>query len=196
MTTFTIAAFLLFITPGPGVLSAAGVGAAYGRSAGFRYILGLFLGNNIVALAAVSGLAAILFTIPLIRIILLLASIMYLGFLAFRIAFAGSTIAFITNKKQPGVLTGITLQFINPKAYAVNTTLFGGFAFSGVSLTNEILLKFLILNLIWIPVHFLWIYAGLALRKLDLSPLIQRSINYFMAASMLVVLALASSSML
>ena len=196
MTAFTIAAFLLLITPGPGVLSAAGVGAAYGRSAGFHYIFGLFLGNNVVALAVVSGLAAVLFTIPLIRTILLVTSIAYLGFLAFRIAFAGSTIAFITNKKQPGVLTGITLQFINPKAYAVNTTFFGGFSFSGVSLTNEILLKFLILNLIWIPVHFLWVYAGLSLRKLDLSPRVQRSINYSMAASMLIVLALASFSIL
>ena len=195
MTAFIIAALLLFITPGPGVLSAAGVGAAYGRSAGFYYIFGLFLGNNIVALAVVSGLATILITTPIIRTVLLAASIMYLGYLALRIAFAGSSIAFIINQKQPGLITGITLQFINPKAYAVNTTFFGGFTFAGVSLTNEIILKFIILNIIWIPIHFLWVYAGLSLHKLDLSPTTQRNINYSMAASMMIVLALASLSL-
>jgi len=43
MLTFTLAVFLLIITPGPGVLSLGGVGAAYGWRQGFRYLFGLFL---------------------------------------------------------------------------------------------------------------------------------------------------------
>ena len=34
MLTFAAAVFLLIVTPGPGVLSTAGVGAAYGFRAG------------------------------------------------------------------------------------------------------------------------------------------------------------------
>ncbi|MEP4336194.1 MAG: LysE family translocator, partial [Roseobacter sp.] len=45
MLTFAAAVFFLIITPGPGVLSAAGVGAAYGMRSGLRYVLGLFIGN-------------------------------------------------------------------------------------------------------------------------------------------------------
>ena len=44
MLSFTAAVILLLITPGPGVLSIAGVGAAYGWRDGLRYAIGLFLG--------------------------------------------------------------------------------------------------------------------------------------------------------
>jgi len=57
MLTFSIAVFMLLITPGPGVLSTAGVGAAFGFSAGLRYVFGLFLGTNLVALAVISLVA-------------------------------------------------------------------------------------------------------------------------------------------
>ena len=56
MLSFTLAVFLLLITPGPGVLSTAGVGAAFGTRAGIQYVVGLFVGTNIVALSIVSGL--------------------------------------------------------------------------------------------------------------------------------------------
>ena len=59
MIAFTLSVFLLLITPGPGVLSTAGVGAAFGFRAGLRYVAGLCLGTNLVALIVVSGLAAI-----------------------------------------------------------------------------------------------------------------------------------------
>ena len=46
MLTFALAVFLLIITPGPGVLSTAGVGAAYGFQPGLRYVMGLFIGTT------------------------------------------------------------------------------------------------------------------------------------------------------
>ena len=59
MLTFALAVFFLIITPGPGVLSVAGVGSSFGSGPGARYIAGLFVGTNLVALAVVSGMAAI-----------------------------------------------------------------------------------------------------------------------------------------
>jgi threonine/homoserine/homoserine lactone efflux protein len=55
MLTFALAVLFLIITPGPGVLSTAGVGAGFGFRAGFRYLTGLFIGTNIVALALSPG---------------------------------------------------------------------------------------------------------------------------------------------
>ncbi|MCH2301211.1 MAG: hypothetical protein MK437_11690, partial [SAR324 cluster bacterium] len=40
---FTFAVFLLLVTPGPGVLSTAGVGSGFGSRAGLVYLIGLFL---------------------------------------------------------------------------------------------------------------------------------------------------------
>jgi len=196
MLTFAAAVMLLIITPGPGVMTTAGVGAAYGFRAGLRYVLGLFIGTNLVALAVVSGLAALILANPLIRTMLFAASTAYLFYLAARIAFAGARVAFIQARRHPGVVAGILLQAINPKAYAVNTTLFSGFAFFRDALTTEVIVKFLILNAIWIPIHLLWLYAGSILERLDLPERTHRAINIAMAAAMLGVVALAGLSAL
>ena len=128
MLVFAAAVFLLIITPGPGVLSTAGVGASFGWQHGLFYVGGLCVGTNMVGLAVISGLAAVILAEPVVRTVLLFASSGYLGYLALRISLAGSRIAFIRTT-APGFFAGLTLQFINPKAYAVNTTLFTSFGF-------------------------------------------------------------------
>lgn len=195
MWTFAAAVFLLIITPGPGVLSTAGVGAAFGKEAGLRYVIGLFIGTNLVAFAVVTGLAAIVFSVPFVRSVLLVLSVLYLMYLAFRIASAGAKIAFIEAKSKPGILNGIALQAINPKAYAVNTTLFTGFAFMPEAFLSETLIKFAIMALIWIPIHLAWLAAGIFIEQLNLDPKIQFRINLAMASAMMLVVALAVFSL-
>lgn len=191
MIAFALATFLLLVTPGPGVLSVAGVGSGYGFREGFAYLWGLCIGNFLVGLGVATGLAAIVFSVPYVREVLLIASAAYLAYLAAKIAMSGQRIAFITTERAPGLLSGITLQTINPKAYAVNTALFTGFAFMPDSLMLETVLKFVILNAIWIPLHFAWLGAGVTLKKLALQPGTQRAINLCMAGLMLVVAGLA-----
>ncbi|MEQ8604140.1 MAG: LysE family transporter [Marivibrio sp.] len=191
MLAFAAAVFLLIITPGPGVLSVAGVGSGYGFAAGNRYLIGLWLGNNAVALLVATGVAAAVVADPLIRSILLYASVAYLFYLAAKIALAGSKIAFIEKSKPPGAVNGLTLQLINPKAYAVHTTLFGGFGFMPDALLTETIVKFVVMNVIWIPLHYLWLWAGVTLHRLDLAPRTHRIINVAMAVSMLGVVGLA-----
>lgn len=196
MLGFAAAVFLLIVTPGPGVLSTAGVGAAFGFRAGLAYVTGLFVGTNLVALAVVSGLAALVLGSPLVRTVLLVASTLYLLYLAARIALAGTKVAFIEARGRPGVRAGVLLQIINPKAYAVNTTLFSGFAIFPDAYMAEVGVKFLILNLIWIPIHLGWLLAGAGLQRLDLAERTQRAINIAMALAMLGVVALALRSAL
>ncbi len=194
MLHFLVSVFLLLLTPGPGVLSLAGVGAAFGRNAGLSYMLGLLIGTNLVALAVVSGVAAVVLSVPWLRTVLLIASICYLLWLAFRIAMSGSKIRFIEAQKQPGVTDGIILQTINPKAYVVNTALFTGFPFVNQPLLVETLTKFLVINIIWIAIHLLWLAAGVTLQSMALKPSVQRAINIVMAIAMLVVVLLAAIS--
>ncbi|EPX78687.1 LysE family translocator [Salipiger mucosus] len=197
MLTFAVAVILLIITPGPGVLSIAGVGAAYGWRDGLRYGAGLFVGSNLVVAAVITGLAAVVLSAPTVRVVLMVASVAYLLYLASRVAFAGSRIAFIEAKSAPGIRAGILLQAINPKAYAVNTSLFTGFGFAPGDLVFETVTKVIILNVIWLPIHLGWLWAGVTLHRLNLSYRTQRMINYGMAAAMVavVVLALLSTAM-
>ncbi len=189
---FTSAVFFLIITPGPGVLSAAGVGASYGFRLGARYICGLWFGNLIVALVVISGIWTLLLAIPGLRMVLGIASLCYLAYLALRIACAGSDIRFAGASSAPGIGAGTLLQFINPKAYAVNTFLFSNFAFYPSSWFFEVVIKLLIFNAIWIPIHFVWLQAGIVLHRLELAPSRQRVVNFAMAASLVIVVLIAA----
>ena len=191
MLTFAITVFLLIVTPGPGVLSTAGFGAAYGYKKSLRYVFGLFLGTNLVFLAVATGLIAILLSIPSLRIFLLILSTFYLFYLASKIALAGSNIAFIKAKSPPGIISGVLLQAINPKAYVVNTTLVSGFAFYQSSFAIELVIKFFIMNSIWIPLHLLWLYVGTVLHELNLLIKNQRIINLMMSLSMVLVVVIS-----
>ena len=195
MLTFATAVILLLLTPGPGVLSTAGVGSAFGPWRGILYVTGLFLGTNAVAIAVISGLSATLFALPFMRVVLMTATAGYLGYLAVRIALAGSKINFINTKKSPGIIDGFMLQLINPKAYAVNTTLFSGFAFRPDSFLLETTLKLLILNSLWIFIHLLWLYFGMRLHSLNLSNRTQRVVNISMAGCLMGVVVLSFYSM-
>ncbi|MEM9046233.1 MAG: LysE family translocator [Pseudomonadota bacterium] len=191
MLEFVSAVFLLLITPGPGVLSVAGVGSGFGFGAGRRYLWGLCAGNFLVGLIVVSGLAALLLAIPWLKTTLLIASAAYLGWLAWKIATAGGRVAFSAAERVPSQRDGIALQLVNPKAYAVNTNLFTGFAFMANQPAQEVLIKFLILNAFWIPIHFLWLWAGVSLRRMDLPERYSRLINITMAFCLVGVVVLA-----
>ena len=193
---FSLAVLFLVITPGPGVLSTAGVGAGYGYRPGLAYVGGLFVGNNVVAGLVISGVAAIALALPWLRGVLLFASTGYLLYLAGKIAFAGAEIGFIHADRAPGFWNGLARQPINPKAYVVSTTLFSGFAFLPQAPASEIAIKLAIFNILWIPIHLAWLWAGVTLRRLDLRPGVQRGINLAMAGAMLIVVSLAVMSQL
>ncbi|MEO0670442.1 MAG: LysE family translocator [Pseudomonadota bacterium] len=194
MLTFAVSVFFLLITPGPGVLTTAGVAAAYGFRNGLGYMSGIVIGAQVVMICVASGLAAMVFAIPYVRVTLLVASVAYLFYLAFVIAMSGNRIGFISVDKSPKFWQGFALSVINPKAYAVSTTLFSGFAFWPENLAVENTLKCLIVLSIAIPIHLIWLYAGAALKKLELSPRTARLINFAMAGALVAVVALALMS--
>jgi threonine/homoserine/homoserine lactone efflux protein len=50
----------------------------------------------------------------------------------------------------------------------------------------------LIVNVIWLSIHFLWLWVGASIKAMNLSDGTQRIINIGMALAMLGVVALAS----
>ena len=194
MLTFALAVFFLLITPGPGVLTTAGVGAAFGLRAGLAYMSGVVFGSLLVMAAVVTGLAALVFSYPVVRGVLLLGSLAYLVYVAFRVATAGARVGIIAAERPLGFLNGAALSVINPKAYAVMTTLFSGFAFRPESPLLEIAGKVAVYIAIATPIHLIWLYAGASLKRLALSAAAARRINLAMALAMLAVVALAALS--
>ena len=194
MATFAIAIFLMIITPGPGVLSLAGTGAGFGWRPGIFYLLGLFIGTNSVMILVITGLKGVLFKIPFVEPVFLIVSLSYLTWIAWRIAFSDNKTTITSIKKEPTFFEAIFLQLINPKAYLVNGILFAGFPIQNLNLNEEIIAKVIIINLVWIPVHFFWLWLGIRLRSWGLESGKQKKVNKFMGFSLFVVVILAGIS--
>ena len=125
---------------------------------------------------------------------MLLASSAYLGYLALKIAFAGTKIGFI-HIAALGFITGVMLQLVNPKAYAVNTMLFSSFGFYPHNFFIETGLKLLINNALWIPIHLMWLYAGVKVSQLNLPIQTHKMINLAMSGCLLTVVGLSVLSL-
>ena len=192
MTSYIIISFLMMVTPGPGVLSLAGVGAGFGWRVGVMYLIGLFLGTNGVALLVVLGFKQFLFEIDGVELTFLVLSLSYLSFLSWRIATSDNKTGFKETAKAPKLYEGIFLQFVNPKAYVVQGHLFVVLSLGMISYNTEILTKFLIVNSIWIPIHILWLWLGISLKKWSLASNKQVWVNRGMGLALFAVVILSA----
>ena len=61
---------------------------------------------------------------------------------------------------------------------------------------SRIAAKLVIVNIVWVPVHLGWLWAGVAVGSLDLAPRTQRGINIAMAVSLMGVVGLSARTML
>ena len=192
MITYIIISFLMMVTPGPGVLSLAGVGAGFGWKVGMMYLIGLFFGTNGVALLVVLGFKQFLFEIDGVEITFLLLSLSYLSFLSWRIATSDNKTGFKQSLKAPRLYEGIFLQFVNPKAYVVQGHLFVVLSLGMASYSAEIIVKFIIVNSIWIPIHLLWLWLGISLKKWSLAVNKQVWVNRGMGLALFAVVILSA----
>ena len=191
MITYVIISFLMMVTPGPGVLSLAGVGAGFGWRVGIMYLIGLFLGTNGVALLVVLGFKQFLFNIDGVELTFLFLSLSYLSFLSWRIATSDNKTGFKQSFKSPKLYEGVFLQFVNPKAYVVQGHLFVVLSLGILPYNLEIITKFIIVNSIWIPIHFFWLWLGISLKKWSLASNKQIWVNRGMGLALFAVVVLS-----
>ena len=74
MLAFGFAVFFLIITPGPAVLSLAGVGASFSFNSGLKFLTGLAIGHIAVSILVITGIASVIF----LRFVVFLAEFFYI----------------------------------------------------------------------------------------------------------------------
>ncbi|NCF47163.1 MAG: LysE family transporter [Alphaproteobacteria bacterium] len=181
MFSYILAVIVLTAIPGPGLLTIFGIGSAFGYRAGISFTVGVYLGANLTALIVFSGLSALLMEFPLLRGALFLLSLIYFTYLAVRIGFAGTELG-ILSSKVPRCHDGIMLMLFNPKAYLTMSALFLGFPLLSFNPVNEVIIKVIVANIVWVPGHLIWLYAGVKVNSLNLTPRAKRAINLILAA--------------
>ena len=186
MLSYILAVVVLTAIPGPGLLTIFGIGAVFGYRAGMDFTAGVYFGANITAVIVFCGFSSLLIEFPTLRNALFFMSVAYFIYFAARIGFAGTELGII-GKSPPKFSAGLFLMLVNPKAYMTMSALYLGFPLLSFNPLNEAITKIIIANIIWIPGHLLWLYVGVKVNRLNLSPRAKRVINIILAITILAI---------
>jgi threonine/homoserine/homoserine lactone efflux protein len=117
LLSFTLAAFLIELTPGPNMTYLALVSASEGRRAGFATVAGIALGLAAIGLVAAIGVAEIVQASDLLYEGLRWAGVVFLFYLAWEGWNAGTDVV-ASGGRQEGryFLRGLVTNLLNPKA--------------------------------------------------------------------------------
>jgi len=178
-------ALVASITPGPNNLMLMSSGATFGFKRTIPHMLGVGLGFVFMLLMVGIGLLQLFERYPLTDQILKMLSVIYLCYLAFKIATSSSPEHNPTNNpnnsaKPFSFLQAACFQWVNPKAWTMALT-----ATSVYSPTHDldaILLIALVFGVVNLPCVSLWTILGQQLRKLLKKASHLRCFNLTMAA--------------
>lgn len=172
-------AIVATITPGPNNIMVMTSGANFGFRLTTPHLLGIVVGFLLMIVLAGVGLMALFDIFPALNITLKIASVVYMLFLAWKIATAEPPEADKRAGKPLTFLQGAAFQWVNPKAWAMGLTAISLYApdhsFASITL---IAIAFTAIGL---PAISLWALMGIGLRRLLSNPVRLRTFNFAMA---------------
>ncbi|WP_152046996.1 LysE family translocator [Aureimonas psammosilenae] len=137
LLAFTLAAFVLAITPGPDMTLFVGRTLAQGRTAGFAAMGGALCGVLVHTTLAAFGLSALLAASPGAFAVLKIGGALYLGWLAFQAIRNGSSFnpATLAAGRERSLasnwLLGLGINLLNPKIILFFVTFLPSFVSAG-----------------------------------------------------------------
>ena len=189
---FLTAAVGLLGSPGPGIAALVAVGRARGLVGGLPYFVGLQLGLATAAGITAAGLFSLLAAFPSALRAMTIAATVYLVYLACRIASSavGAT-AQASDGAHASPAAGFLLGVTNPKAYLAFASLLASYTLIKGSAQQDAFTKWFLLVAVMIVVDILWLYVGVVLRGLVLSPNGERVLNVTLGLTVLIAAGLA-----
>ena len=110
------------ITPGPNNLMLLASGANFGFRRSVPHMLGISLGFALMALLVGIGLAQVFELYPVLKLVLKVLAVVYMLYLAWKIANAAAPKAVSSAGKPFTFLQAAAFQWVNPKAWAMALT--------------------------------------------------------------------------
>jgi threonine/homoserine/homoserine lactone efflux protein len=183
-------AFVSSITPGPNNLMLLASGANFGVKRTLPHMLGISLGHMLMLVLVGSGLKQVFVVFPLAYTLLKIASVVYLLYLAWKIA--TNTRPPEARKSQNGkpftFLQAAAFQWVNPKAWVMALTAYSTYAPADPDIGTVALVAgvFAMTNL---PSITTWVILGREMARLLHTPQRLRAFN--ITAALLLVASLA-----
>lgn len=156
-------AFVTSVTPGPNNMMLLASGANFGFRRSLPHMLGISLGHALMVFVVGLGLAQVFERQPAFGLILKVLSVLYMLWLAWKIAHAAAPKEGQVGGRPLGFFQAAAFQWVNPKAWAMAltaVTVYASAQDSAAMLTVAIV--FAMVNL---PSVSVWTLAGQQLRR-------------------------------
>ena len=179
LTALTLFALVSSITPGPNNLMLMSSGANFGFKRTTPHLLGVTFGFMLMLVLVGLGIMQLFDLFPPSYLILKVFCIVYLLYLAFKIATSNAQQKASSESKPFTFIQAALFQWVNPKAWAM--------ALSAVSLyapdknLTSVLIVSLVFGLINLPCVSSWTLLGEKLQHWLASPKRLKAFNYLMA---------------
>lgn len=175
----TAFAFVSSITPGPNNLMLMASGANFGLRRTVPHMLGVALGFSLMVVLVGIGLAEIFQRLPTAHLVLKIVSVLYLGWLALKIARAAPPREGGAAGRPFTFLQAAGFQWVNPKAWAMALTAVTVYAAGDLYAILAVAAVFGAVNL---PSITVWVMLGRQMRRFLTSPRRLAGFNWTMAA--------------
>lgn len=173
-------AFVSSITPGPNNLMLMASGANFGFRRTIPHMLGIGLGFTFMVLLVGAGLVQIFDRYPVSYIVLKVASVVYLLYLAWKIAHAAPASGAAAIGVPMTFLQAAAFQWVNPKAWAMALT--ATTAYTPDQTLSAILVVAMVFGAVNLPSVSTWTVLGQQMARILTNPRRLLVFNWTMAA--------------
>ena len=180
ITALALFAFVSSATPGPNNLMLMASGANFGFARSIPHMLGISIGFMVMLFCVGAGLVQIFDRFPVIYDILKIVSVIYMLWLAWKIANAAP----VTKNAEAGApmtfLQAAAFQWVNPKAWAMALTAIT--VYVGDAPVVWLAVAAFIFAVVNLPSVSMWTIAGQQLQRFLTNPRRLACYNWTMAA--------------
>lgn len=188
-TLFALSLFSVIssITPGPNNIMVLSSGVNFGLRRSMPHILGISLGFFVLCMACGMGLGSLLLQFPHIHSGLKILAVLYLLYLAYKIATSRSLSQASTSSQPFTLLQATMFQWVNPKGWMMAVTAMIMYTLPAQPFYSTLWVS-LIFGILCFPCILVWCLFGTLLRQFLSDP---KRLRYFnMCMGLLLVLCL------
>jgi len=179
--SFVLFGVIAAITPGPNNVMLTTTGLNFGVRRGVPHLLGICIGFPVMLALIGLGFGALFQLYPILHEVIKIIGVIYLLFLAWKIASAGSGAAKVRQSKPINFWQSAAFQWINPKAWIMGSSALAAYTTLDDNFFIQVLIICVTFMIITIPCAGIWLVFGAGLQHFLRDPKHLRIFNLCMA---------------
>lgn len=183
-------ALVLFIlstsgTPGPNNVMILTSGVNHGIKNSIPHVLGVNVGFPVMVICVGLGIMTLFKQWPILHQLIQIIGIIYLSYLAFKIATMPVNSKLEKDKKPLSFLQAAFFQWVNPKAWVMSVSAVVAFSLANTNALESVLIIASFYFVFGLPCSFAWLFVGKWLQNILIHKVYVKRFNVSMAAVLL-----------